>query len=59
MPEAETGTPTKATTLIIHFSSIVLLITYLCAGTMAKGKLKRQHRNKSKIHKISRTKGNT
>jgi hypothetical protein len=29
MPEAETGAPTEATSLIIHFNSIALFIIYL------------------------------
>jgi len=57
MPEAEAGTPTKATTVIIDFISIELFIIYVLQHR-PQGKLKRQHRNKSKIHKILGKKGN-
>jgi hypothetical protein len=58
MPEEETGTPTEATTVIIHFISNELFIIYVLEQ-WPQGKLKRQHRNKSKIHMISGTKGST
>jgi hypothetical protein len=60
MPGAETGTgtPTKATAVIIHFNSIELFIIYVLEQ-LPQGKLNtRQHRHKSKLHKISGTKGN-
>jgi hypothetical protein len=51
MSEAETGTPTEATTVIVRFISTELFIIYVLEQR-PQIKLKRQHRNKSIMHKI-------